>query len=86
MEMFNKCHTDFVRACNIMCLQGNTEDAAQGQGSSKPIHQPALFCFFPLSKKQQQQQIGQSSTTLLNNHNCSSSTDVGENIDLSLKL
>lgn len=62
--------------------QGSTDDAVQGQGSSKPIHQPSFFTFFPSPK--QQRQIGHSSTTLATNSN--NSTDAGENIDLSLKL
>ncbi|XP_027127573.1 uncharacterized protein [Coffea arabica] len=56
--------------------QGSSDDTVQGQGSSKSMR-PPFFSFFPAAKKQ----VGQVATPA---DNCNG--DVGENVDLSLRL
>lgn len=56
--------------------QGSSDDTIQGQGSSK-LMRPPFFSFFPAAKKQ----VGQVATPA---DNCNG--EVGENVDLSLRL
>lgn len=56
--------------------QGSSDDTIQGQGSSKSMR-PPFFSFFPAAKKQ----VGQAATPA---ESCNG--EVGDNVDLSLRL